>query len=286
MKQRLALGLDFGTEAVRALLVDCASGELAGTAVAAYEHGVIDEVLEPAHVRLPADFALQVPRDYLDAMVEAVRTAIREAAIDPGSVVGIGVDFTACTMLPVDAGLRPLCEQDDFSHIPHAYVKLWKHHGANAQADRINQLATERGEAWLARYGGTTSSEWMLAKAWETLANAPAVYDAADLYLEASDWVVSTLCGELVRGACAAGYRGMWLGSEGFVGEAFLGALDPGLCDFFSGKLRGPVRPAGICAGGLTAVWAERLGLPEGVALESTQYVATRVVDLSAPGRA
>ena len=263
MNRRLSLGLDFGTESVRAVLVDVEGGALCGQGVHEYAHGVLDTRLREGGPRLPADFALQVPQDYLDSMTTAVRAAMREASADAADVVGIGVDFTACTMLPVDADGRPLCEQDRFHDEPHAYVKLWKHHGANEQAERINRTARARGESWLERYGGTISSEWLLPKAWETLERAPEVYAAADRFLEASDWVVSRLSGPFVRGACAAGYKGLSSVDEATL-AAFVLALDPRLTDLYSHKVRGPVLPAGTRAGELEPEFAAALGLREG----------------------
>jgi L-ribulokinase len=156
--RRFALGLDFGTEAVRALLVDVASGAFAGRGDHAYAHGMMAERLLPDGPALPADFALQQPLDFLDGLTAAVAGALAAAQVEGGAIVGIGVDFTACTMLPVDASLTPLCWRDEFRNEPHAHVKLWKHHGAVAEAETINRVARELGEPWLARYGGTTSS--------------------------------------------------------------------------------------------------------------------------------
>jgi L-ribulokinase len=264
---RLALGLDFGTESVRALLVDVESGAVAGRGEQPYAHGVMAERLLPDGPPLPADFALQQPRDYLDALERATAAALAAAGSDGAAVAGIGVDFTACTMLPVDAALAPLCWRDEFRREPHAFVKLWKHHGAIAEAEAINRTARELGEPWLARYGGTTSSEWLLAKAFETLHRAPRVFEAAARFVEASDWVVADLAGlggRFVRGACAAGYKGLWNRRDGPPGEKFLARLDPRLARFFVEKTPGDVVAAGVAAGRLTRAWAARLRVNEG----------------------
>jgi L-ribulokinase len=262
--RRFALGLDFGTEAVRALLVDVASGAFAGRGDHAYAHGMMAERLLPDGPALPADFALQQPLDFLDGLTAAVAGALAAAQVEGGAIVGIGVDFTACTMLPVDASLTPLCWRDEFRNEPHAHVKLWKHHGAVAEAETINRVARELGEPWLARYGGTTSSEWLLAKAFETLHHAPKVFASAARFVEASDWVVANLTGRFVRGACAAGYKGLWHRRDGPPGEKFLTRLDPKLARFFAEKTAGDVVAAGVAAGGLTREWAARLKLKEG----------------------
>jgi L-ribulokinase len=264
MSDQFALGLDFGTESVRALIVGVAEGREAGLGSATFRHGVMSDHLPSGGPTLPHEFALQHPQDYLESARAAVAAALGQAAIEPRQIVGIGIDFTACTPLPVDALGEPLCLRPEFRSEPHAYVKLWKHHGAADQADRINRLARERGAPFLARHGGTTSSEWLLAKAWETLERAPAVYAASRYFLEASDWVVWRLTGRLVRGACAAGYKGLWHKREGWPTPEFLAALDPGLADFYLTKAAGPVVAAGHPAGRLTAEMASTLGLAEG----------------------
>ncbi|MFO0981837.1 MAG: ribulokinase [Planctomycetota bacterium] len=263
MAERFALGLDFGTESVRALIVEVRTGQERGRGAAAYAHGVITERLANGREPLPVDFALQHPQDYLDSARAAIADAVKDG-VPVADVIGIGIDFTACTMLPTDRAGRPLCEIDRFRDEPHAFVKLWKHHGAVAQADRINRLAHERGEAFLARYGGTTSSEWLLAKALETLERAPHVYQAADTFVEASDWVAWRLTGVLARGACAAGYKGLWHKRTGHPGAEFLAALDPRLREFFSQQARGPVTPAGVAVGALRPEMARWLGLEPG----------------------
>src|SRR5581483_7486906 len=192
-----ALGIDFGTESARALLVDCADGRELGTSVAPYEHGVLD-----AHLPAPGDD------------VAAVRTAVPRLLADTGvpadEVVGVGIDFTSCTMLPTLADGTPLCVLEELRREPHAWVKLWKHHAAQPEADRINAVAAERGEPWLPRYGGRISSEWFFAKALQILDEAPAVYARAERLIEACDWIVWQLTGIESRSACAAGYKAMW----------------------------------------------------------------------------
>lgn len=264
MSRRLALGLDFGTESARALLVDVTNGDEVGSATAAYSHGVIDDSLPGSDRPLPPDWALQCPGDYLQALEQIVPEALSSAGASGAEVIGIGLDHTACTLLPTTADGTPLCETDQWRMNPHAWVKLWKHHGAADEADAINALAVEREEPFLQRYGGKTSSEWMLAKAWETLNDAPEVYAAADHFIEAVDWLTWQLTGELRRNACCAGYKGMWSREEGFPNSAFLDALDSRLEGFVEEKLKGPVLPVGSRAGQLTAPMAERLGLQAG----------------------
>ncbi|HEX5780706.1 MAG TPA: hypothetical protein VFX80_02230, partial [Solirubrobacteraceae bacterium] len=192
--------MDYGTLSARAVVVSAHDGAELGSAVHEYAHGVIDDVLPATGERLPADWALQHPDDYLDALREAVPAALREARVDPSDVVGIATDFTASTPLPVLRDGTPLCSV--LPDRPHAYPKLWKHHAAQRQADRVTAVAAERGEPWLARYGGRISSEWEFAKALQVLDEDPEIYDRTELWVEAADWIVWQLCGELVRDVC------------------------------------------------------------------------------------
>jgi L-ribulokinase len=285
---RYALGLDYGTESARALLVDVADGREAGTAVAAYPDGVIDRRLPGSGVALGPDWALQNPCDYLTVLETVVPAALREAGATAAEVAGIGVDFTSCTVLPARADGTPLCALPEFAAEPHAWVKLWKHHAAQPEADRINAIAAERREPFLARYGGKTSSEWLLAKAWQILDEAPAVYAAAERLIEAGDWLVWQLTGEERRSACQAGYKGMWSAEEGYPSREFLRALDPRLENLVGEKLSEAIHPIGVRAGGLTPAMAARLGLrpgtPVGVAIIDA-HAAVPAATIAEPGQ-
>jgi L-ribulokinase len=270
-----ALGLDFGTESARAVLVDVATGETVATAVHGYADAVIDTAL-PGGAALPADWALQNPADWLEATERTVRAVLAESGVLPEAVVGIGIDFTACTVLPATAEGTPLCALDSYRAQPHAWPKLWKHHAAQAQADRINALAEDRAEDWLPRYGGKISSEWAPPKALQILEEAPEVYAAADRIVEGGDWVVWQLTGALARNTCAAGYKAVWHKQAGVPQPEFLAALHPQFVDLYETKLAGPRIAPGERVGGLTAAWAQRLGLPVGTA------VAAPIIDAHA----
>ena len=166
--------------------------------------------------------------------------------------------------LPTTTDGIPLCTLDAYRRRPHAWAKLWKHHAAQPQADRVNELASARNEPWLARYGGKISSEWLIPKALQMLEEAPDLYAAADRIAEGGDWVVWQLTGRLARNACAAGYKATWHKVDGFPSTDFLAALHPDLTDLYRDKLAGPVIAPGQKVGRLTAQWAERLGLAEG----------------------
>jgi len=258
------LGLYFGTESARAVLVDVATGETLATATHLYAHGVIDERLPESDQPLPPDWALQNPDDWLAALEKIIPAVLTESGVEAESVVGLGLDFTACTVLPTTADGTPLCTLAAYRKRPHAWAKLWKHHAAQPQADRVNELALARGEPWLARYGGKISSEWLIPKALQMLEEAPDLYAAADRLVEGGDWVTWQLTGTLARNACAAGYKATWHKVEGFPSTDFLAALHPGLTDLYRSKLVGPVVAPGRKVGELTATWAQRLGLVEG----------------------
>jgi L-ribulokinase len=262
----LTVGVDFGTLSGRAVVVRVADGAELGSAVFEYPHGVLDETLPATGRPLPPDWALQVPADYVGVLRNAVPAALRDAGVDGGDVVGIATDFTACTMVPTTADGTPLCELPEFEGHPHAYVKLWKHHSAQPQAVRINELARTRGEKWLPRYGGLISSEWEFAKALQVLEEAPDVYAAMRHWVEAADWIVWQLTGTYVRNACTAGYKGILQDGQ-YPSRDFLRELAPGFETFVADKLEHPLGALGSRAGSLTAEAAAWTGLPEGIAV-------------------
>lgn len=261
---KYTLGLDFGTRSARAVLVDVATGERVATAVHAFADGVIDETLPGSNAPLPPAWALQNPADWLAALEAIVPGVIAESRIPPESVVGLGLVFTACTILPTTTDGTPFCTLEGFQRRPHAWPKLWKHHAAQPQAGRVNALASARGERWLARYASRISSESVMPKALQMLEEAPDLYAAADYLVEGGDWMVWQLTGTLVRNACAAGYKATWHKAEGYPSTDFLAALHPELAHLYSHKLAGPVVAPGQRVGVLRADWAERLGLAAG----------------------
>ena len=267
-RDALVVGVDFGTLSGRALVVRVSDGAELGSAVHTYSHGVVDEVLPFTGARLRPDWALQVPGDYVDVLKNAVPAAIEAAGVDPADVIGIGTDFTACTMVPTTDDGTPLCELPHFADRPHANVKLWKHHAAQGQADRINALATKRGEFWLARYGGLISSEWEFAKGLQVLEEDPEVYAAIDHWVEGADWIVWQLTGRYTRNACTAGYKGIRQDGK-YPSREFLAELNPDFADFVTDKVEWPIIDLGDRAGSLTARAAEWTGLPEGIAVSA-----------------
>jgi L-ribulokinase len=260
------LGIDFGTLSGRAVVVRVGDGAELGTALHEYRHGVMDATLAATGEPLPPDWALQDPEDYRDVLREAVPAALAAAGTDPALIVGIGTDFTACTVMPVLADGTPLCQLPQLAGRPHAYPKLWKHHAAQPQADRINALAHERHEPWIGRYGGKISSEWEFAKALQLLEEDPEVYQQTSRWIEAADWIIWQLTGVETRNACTAGYKGIRQDGH-YPTREFLGQLHPGFATFAADKLEHPVLALGRKAGSLTEQAAAWTGLPEGIAV-------------------
>jgi L-ribulokinase len=288
-ESRFAIGVDFGTESGRSVLVDVADGHELATAVYRYRNGVIDEYLPAPHdrVRLGPDWALQDPDDYIRTFEETVPRLLAETGVQPGQVIGVGIDFTACTMLPTTADGTPLCRLDEFRHLPHAWVKLWKHHAAQPEADLINAKARDRGEPWLPRYGGKISSEWFFSKALQILDEAPDVYAAAGRLIEAADWVVWQLTGHESRNNCTAGYKAIWSRRDGFPADAYFGALDPRFEHIVDQKMSRDITPIGERAGGLSEKAAAWTGLRPGTAVAVANvdaHVSVPAATVTEPG--
>ncbi|GIO98124.1 ribulokinase [Paenibacillus lautus] len=288
MGNKYTIGVDYGTQSGRAVLVNLANGQEVADHVTPYRHHVIDEFLPGSGKKLEHDWALQHPGDYLEVLKVSVPAVIQQSGIDPADVIGIGIDFTACTMLPVDELGEPLCFHPELADQPHSWVKLWKHHAAQPEADKINAIAAERGEAFLPRYGGKISSEWMIAKVWQILDEAPAIYERTDRFLEATDWVISQMTGQIVRNSCTAGYKAIWHKQDGYPSKEYFKALDPRLEDLADTKLRGEVRPLGSSAGGLTEKMAGMMGLTPGIAVavgNVDAHAAVPAVGVVTPGK-
>ena len=288
-ERKFVLGIDYGTESARALLVDVADGTEVATAVYPYANGVITDRLPGAGTKLPAhDWALQDPEDYLRALDATIPACLKEAGVRGDACLGIATDFTACTMLPVRRDGTPLCTYPEFRAEPHAWVKLWKHHAAQPEADCINETARRMKEPWLQRYGGKISSEWFFPKALQILQEAPQVYEAADRLIEAADWIIWQLCGRETRNLCTAGYKAIWSKRDGFPQREFFTALHPAFADVVDTKMSREVLPLGARAGGLTEAMAARLGLRAGTAVavgNVDAHVAVPACTVTGPGK-
>ena len=284
---KYSIGVDFGTLSGRAVLVDTTTGEEVAVAVHDYSHGVMDEKL-PDGTPLGVDWALQHPQDYLDVFRVTIPAVMKMASVVPEQIAGLGIDFTACTMLPVTADGTPLCFMDEFKSRPNAWVKLWKHHAAQDEANRLNAIAAERGEKFLSRYGGKISSEWLIPKIWQTLNEDPGVYDAADRFIEAADWVVWQLTGVETRNTCTAGYKAIWHKHDGYPAGDFFKALHPAMENLVDEKLSRNLLPVGTRAGVISSAASKLTGLKEGTAVAVANvdaHVSIPAVGITSSGK-
>lgn len=284
---KYVIGLDYGTLSARAVLVSVGRGEVAAESIYPYPHGILNTI-SGGNEELPVDFALQEIDDYVEAMYETIRTVVKQSGCRAEDVIGIGIDATSSTFLPLTKSGTPLCKTEQFRTNPHAWLKLWKHHGAQEEADRMTELAAGRQEKFLMRCGGKVNAEWMLPKLTEIVLKAPDVYEAADNFMEVSDYLVFLLTGEMTRCMCHAGYKLLWNEEDAYPSEEFLRALHPNLSSLKS-KLKGREVQVGECAGRLTEEVAGRLGLREGTAVAASMidaHVAVPSLGIDGPDKA
>jgi L-ribulokinase len=268
--------------------VDVTDGKEIATAVYPYSHGVIDKKLPDTEIKLELDWALQDPQDYVRVFKNTIPAVLKESGVNADDVIGIGIDFTACTMLPTKKDGTPLCDLPEFRNHPHAWVKLWKHHAAQPEADKINETARNMNQDWLNRYGGKISSEWFFSKALQIANEAPEIYKAADRLIEAADWVVWQLTGVETRNSCTAGYKALWSKENGFPATEYFASLHPQLATVIKDKLSTDIRPVGERAGGLTKQAAGWTGLKPGTAVAIANvdaHVAVPAATVTEPGR-
>ncbi len=285
-RDKFTIGIDYGTESGRAVVVRVRDGEEMGAAIVPYPDGVMDEKL-PGGPKLEPDWALQNPRDYLHVVESGVPRALRAAGVKADDVIGLGTDFTASTPLPALRDGTPLCFLSKYRKQPHAWVKLWKHHAAQPEANRINEIGRERNEEFIRIYGGKYSSEWFFSKLLQMLNEAPGIYQATERFIEAADWIVWQLTGIEKRNTCTAGYKAMWVKGRGFPSKDFFRALHPGLGNVVEEKLAAEYFPLGAKAGGLTSQWSRKTGLREGTAVSIGNvdaHAALPACTVSAPG--
>ena len=265
------IGLDYGTNSARALVVDCKDGREIGTAVVNYPSGHQGILLNPADHHL----ARQSPADYLFALETATKQAIHAAQqADPSfsvdQVVGIGMDGTGSSPIPVDAGNVPLAFSEKFKNNPNAQCWLWKDHTSIPEAAEITRIAAAMRPQYLAKIGGTYSSEWFWAKVWHCLKVDPEVFDAAYSWVELSDFIPAVLAGvtdpkKIMRGVCMAGHKAIYAEDwGGLPDKSFLRELDPYLAELRD-RLFEKAHDASVSAGNLCPEWAAKLGLPSGI---------------------
>jgi len=279
------IGLDFGTLSGRAVLVDARDGAEVAESVFDYPHGVMDQAL-PSGRKLPPDWALQHPRDYLDTFAHTVPAVLRASGVAPNEVKGIAIDFTASSPMPTKNDGTPLCFLPELEDEPHAYIKLWKHHAAQRQADQINETARKMGETWLPRYGGKISSEWFFSKLLQILQERPDIYARIDRFIEAADWVIWQLTGVETRNTCTAGYKAMVQDGD-FPSRAYFKALDPRFENVVDEMVGRDFAELGSKAGELRPEMAAMMGLPAGTAVAVANvdaHVSAPAVKATEPG--
>lgn len=259
---KYAIGIDFGTGSGRVLLVDVSTGNIIGSSICAYKNGVDEKKL--FHTHLPKDFSLQNSIDYLAVLQTGIPEALHEAGVSAYDIVGIGIDFTASTMVVTDSNFIPLSWKTEHKQHPHAYVKLWKHHGAKDEADYIRQVAEADVSKHLGTYGFNVSSEWMIPKILELKNKAPEILKETAHIMEAGDWVVSKLTNTNIRSNCSRGYKSFWNEKDGF-DYSFYEKIDKDLPAIIKGKLDGKLVKIGQRAGLLSQEMGERVGLPAGI---------------------
>ena len=288
MSKKYSIGVDYGSLSGRAVLVDVQTGEELAVSVLPYPHAVMDEYLPDGKTKLATDWALQHPQDYLDVLATTIPDVLKKANVSADDVIGVGIDFTACTVLPTLADGTPLCFLDEYKSNPHAYVKLWKHHAAQDEANKLNKIAEERGEDFLARYGGKISSEWLVPKIWQIVDEDPDLYNKMDRFIEATDWIVWQLTGNETRNSCTAGYKALWHKQKGYPSNDFYKALDPRIENMVDEKLSRDITPLGDKAGEITEKAAKLTGLKVGTAVavgNVDAHVALPAVGITEPGK-
>lgn len=243
---KYAIGIDFGTLSGRILVLDIENHKECCTRVVDYPHGVIDKQI--GEFKLLDNWALQDPKDYL-LVLSSIENLLKENQINVNDILSIGIAFTSSTILPVNDKGLPLCFDEKFKNKPHAYVKLWKHHAAQNQADRINKVANETNQSFIKRYGGIVSSEWQLPKIMEIMEEDEEVFNATSLFIEAGDWIVQMLTGEFYGSICQAGYKGLYHDKEKYPSPDFLKLLDSKLVSIYESKVLRDIKPVGSTAG-------------------------------------
>ncbi len=259
--EKYSIGIDYGTLSARALLVNLENGKEEASAVFEYPHGVLSDKFINGE-KLPDHYALQDPSDYTRALIHTVSELLLSSSVRSEDIVGIGIDFTSCTILPIDQYGTPLCMKEEFKNEPHAYVKLWKHHSAQKYADLLSEKWAD--EAWIRDYGGKISCEWMLPKIMEIAEEAPHVFKAADRFIEAGDWIVSQLIGGESHSACMAGFKGLWNDHDGYVFSSAASvskSFDPMLKSLVGTKISKHISRPGSAAGTVTPEYAALTGL-------------------------
>jgi len=270
METKYSIGLDYGTNSVRAVIINVKNGSQVGEGVFHYTHGnsgVLTHSSKPLMAR-------QHPQDYIDGYCEAVTQAVRDAQVSsdftPDKIIGIGVDTTGSSPMPIDKDATPLALKESFTDNPDAWVWLWKDHTSYEEAEKINTIAGMYRPQFLSKIGGSYSSEWFWAKIWHALRVNPEVFDAAYTWIEIADWIPASLCevndaDKIKRGICAAGHKALYHQEwNGYPDKEFLEMLDPKMKKL-KATLPSKAGENDEIAGHLSSKWAQKMGIPAGI---------------------
>ncbi|WP_440858245.1 ribulokinase [Staphylococcus shinii] len=253
-----SIGIDYGTASGRVFLVDTFNGDIISTYIKEYQHGTISESLNGKP--LPHNYFLQHAEDYTSILEEGVKHVLAESNVSSDSVIGIGVDFTSCTIVFLDEDFKPLHLNPALKDNPHSYVKLWKHHGAQDEATQMKKVSDEINPSWLDYYGHSVNSEWMIPKILEVKHKAPEILKQTAYIMEAGDYLVSLLTDKNIRSNCGIGFKGFYNEDDGFNYD-FFEAVDPELPAIVKNKCEAPVVPIGESAGNLSEYYQQLWGL-------------------------
>ena len=272
--EKYVIGIDYGTLSARAVLLNTSDGKEVACTEYVYPHGIMSEKEISGEAARPTT-ALQHPMDYIEALSATTRSVLSSSGVPRESVVGLCIDCTASTLLPYSADGTPLAFSKDFENNPDAYIKLWKHHGAEDDAEQMTRIARERGEEWLADYGGVVSGEWFFPKVAEIARRSPELYDRAEIIAEAPEWLCQLITGECIKSACAAGYKALWSSERGYPSKDYFSSLNNAL-SHVTDKLPERIIPLGGIAGRINERGEELTGLIQGT------IVATPTIDAHA----
>ncbi len=287
-KKKFTIGVNFGNQTAQAVLVDVSNGKIIASSVYKYPHGVITDQLPNSYVELDPDWALQDPKDYINALKRNITKLIADSQISADQIIGIGVSFPGSTVIPTTNEGTPLALLEEYKDEPHAWPKHWKHAAAFDEAAQLTKIATDRFETFLDRYGGNISPEWFFPKVWQIFNESSSVYSAAERLIEASDWMVWQLTGIETRNICAAGFKALWSKSEGFPLETFFSAMHPSMRDIVEEKMKHEITPLGEQVGELTEAAAKWLKLNPGIPVATgilSDHAAVPAATVAEPGK-
>jgi L-ribulokinase len=288
LKDKFSIGIDFGANSLQTVLVNIATGEEAASATYKFPHGIITDQLPGTDISLDPGWALHHPDDYLIGLKRTVPNLLRMSGISSDQIIGIGIDFQGSTVIPTTDQGKPLAVLEEYRDEPHAWPMMWEHLAAQNKATLLTQLATDRFEPFLDRYGGQINAEWFFPKVWQIQDENLSIYHAADRLIEATDWVVWQLTGEETRNLSAAGYKALWSKSEGFPLEPFFAAMDDGLTNVIDNKMKREILPLGQKAGELTEDAAKWLNLKPGTTIATGMIgpqTAVPAASIAEPGK-